>query len=373
MFTEFGLNSIAAREFSSKNKISKSEFYSFFVLRFLVVLIVIFISLVLLSFLNYSQIINRAIVFSQISLLFFSLSSSFNAVFQSKLKYKYQFYATFFYAITNLAFFLYVLKFYSGNIVLLFIPIAVAEIVKFFASSYFVIGLLSKESKFLFSSLYAKKILILALPLALALVFNTLMSQVDKIMLSVLVDAVLVGYYALAYKLFDVLIVLPTFFMNAAFPVFVKRYKQNNNYSKEYSQSIYFLAVAALVITSISIFCAPIFIPLIWGSTMSPSVGVFIFLILGSFLFYLSSPLSWSYVVENKQNYLVYFYACGFAFNVVLNYMFIPKFGIIGAAFTTVLTEAFILLLLELFRHKVLKVNLISPHKLKFNLGLWRR
>ena len=356
IFTEFGLNSVAARDFSVLKNVGINEFYNFFLVRFFHTLLIVIIGVVFLQFLNYPYHIKLAIYFSQIGVFFFSLSSAYNSLFQSKLLYKYLFFTTLGSSLLNLFLFFTLLNYFNRNIVYLFVPMIIADITRFVLALYFSHSILLSE-KFVLSLQKMRHFFISALPLGIALLFNTLMTQIDKIMLSVMVDPIYVGYYSLSYKLFDVLLVLPTFFMNAAFTVFVQRYKQRNSYGRELSLSILCLTIVSVLITLISLLTGWFLIPLIWGADMRFATTSFNILITGTILFYISSPISWAFVVENKQKYLIYFYLSGFIVNFLLNMFFIRVYGYIGAAVTTIITEALILLLLEIYRKKVLKVR----------------
>jgi O-antigen/teichoic acid export membrane protein len=372
VFTEFGVNSIAAREFSSKKTILKSDFISVFLLRAVITLLISCVSIGLLYFFNYPAYIKQAIIFGQIGLVFFSLASSFNCLFQAKLQYKYLFYSTTVFTIVNVGLFWWVVKTFNISVILLLVPIAIGEIVRFLLNCAFSLNILDKTSKIGFSSTFAKSIFLMSLPLAAVLVINTLMVQIDRLMLSVMVDPLYLGYYSLSYRLFDVLLVFPTFFMNASFPVFAERFKKNKNYSNEFSQSLIFLTFVSILVTVFSLILGKVFIPLIWGIDMYPSVYSFNILVLGSLLFYLSSLVSWCFVVERKQAILIFVYALGFVLNFALNVPAINTFGFVGAATTTILTEGLVVLLLIIFMRRYLTVRFTKTSIKNFKVSTWR-
>ncbi len=364
VLSEFGLNSIATKKFSEKGLITQVDFYSFIFLRFLFTLFLLFIGFFILQILKYPRYIYIAIIFSMLQVFIYSLSSSFNSIYQSRYLYKYLFYSTFIYSLINLSLFLYII--FSKNLNnsiydrlwILFVPLLVAEFVRLLFGFFVTKKFISKSSKVLNLKLL-KKYMLMSLPLGFALLFNTLMTQIDRLMLSKMVDTIYLGYYSLAYKLFEVLLVLPTFFMNSVFPSLVNSYNNhlNNTYNLLFSKSFYFLGFLSIIVSFFGLIFSPIFIPLIWGRTMAPAVYAFIILILGAPLFYLSSPLSWLYVVENRTKFLLYLYLFAFLLNFCLNLVIIPKYNYLGAAYTTLFTELFVLLALELFRRKYLKVK----------------
>lgn len=363
VFTEFGLNGIAAREFSKKKVVTYKDFFAFFASRFLITLIVIGVGIIALNYFNYPQHLKNAIYISQIGILFFSLGSSFNAIFQAKHSYKYLFFITLVGVVVSLTAVVAVITANPSNIAWLFVPMILGDVVKFLAAAFYSTKLLSS-----FTIEISKKLMkfyfITALPLGIALIFNTLMTQIDRLMLSVMVPALELGFYSLSYKLFDIALVIPTFFMNAAFPILVKRYAEKKNYSLGFTQSYFFLFIASIAITVFSIGLGWVFIPLVWGQEMVPSIITFNILMSGSILFYTSSSISWCFVIENKMKYLIYIYLSGFLLNFSLNIIAIRMYGYIGAAITTIITELVVLILLDTFRKKVLKANYVSFKKL---------
>lgn len=367
IFTEFGVNSIAVKYFSEKGTIYKNDFISFLITRFLFTVITLLLALFLLFLFNYPKQIVDSILFLFIALLFFSLGSSFNAIYQAKLLYKNLFIATCFYTVVNVAVFLIILSIYkTPSFLMLFIPLVVAEIFRFLISAFLAKKHIINSEKYVFN----KKLILFftkaSIPLGLAIAFNTLMTQVDKLMLSKMVSSVDMGYYALSYKIFDLVLVLPTFFMNAIFVLLATNFVNKSKYNIIYSKAYIYLGLASIFITIIFLSLGSVFIPRIWGVSMLGTVHSFNILILFTVFFYLSSPVSWIYVIENKQHILIIFYSLGFILNFGLNLIFIPIYGYIGSAYVTGITEILILFLLEIYRIKYLKVKFLYKYTLVF-------
>ena len=358
VFTEFGINSIAVKHFSERGIISISEFLNFFVIRFLYTVVVIAIAFSILPLFNYSPNILNALHLMFFALLFFSISSSFNSIYQTKFLYKYLFYSTFLLGVVNLSVFVFtVFVLNEKTLPFLAISLVLAELSRVILSIFLSYSQLEKDSKLSFDKKLFSLFIKSSIPLGVAIGFNTLMTQVDKLMLSVMVSNKEVGFYALSYKLFDIALVLPTFFMNAVFPTLVSKFSDLKSYNTIYSKSYVYLGVFSVILTIFALALAPLFIPFIWGSEMVPAILSFQILVLGSIFFYLSSPVSWVYVIENRQQVLIYFYFLGFLFNYLSNLYAISNFGFLGAAITTGLTELLILVMLEMYRVKYLKTR----------------
>ena len=102
-------------------------------------------------------------------------------------------------------------------------------------------------------------------------------------------------------------------------------------------------------------------IGIMYGASFSPSilaVQILIWVVPLIFLTYLFGVFLES---TNRQRVVTAFTGVNCAFNVVLNIMLIPRFGLIGASVVMVLTEAlgFILLLTYILKN-VVKISLVN-------------
>jgi O-antigen/teichoic acid export membrane protein len=184
-------------------------------------------------------------------------------------------------------------------------------------------------------------------PFGISLLLNTLMVQVDRLILSVLSTPVSVGYYSLAYRLFEFILVIPTFYMNSVYAhMIVIKNKSMLEYKHIFKNSILTLSLSAVIITIVSLIIAPIIIPLVWGEEMKQAVLPFVILTLGCLVFYLTSPLNWRLVADGKQKYLPFIYGIVLIVNIILNLIFIPMYDYKASAVITVLSEVIVLIML---------------------------
>ena len=93
------------------------------------------------------------------------------------------------------------------------------------------------------------------------------------------------------------------------------------------------------------------------GSEFSQSIGVLRILSSGLFIFYLTSPVSWLIVTLGYQKYLPWVYLISFTFNMVSNFIFIPKYSFYAASWITVFSECIVLILLAFFAKKSWKLK----------------
>ena len=210
-------------------------------------------------------------------------------------------------------------------------------------SLYFVTPLIPKSYL-----LNPKSILILfkaAIPLGAILLASVAASKFDTVILGVYRASSEVGQYGFAYRIFDVLLVLPTFLMNAVYPSLVN---QNTKNSSGLIRQIYvFMLLSGLTLAVITWYLAPLI------STIRPELNLSIsslrLLSLSLPLFFLTAPLMWFEISQNRERRVLYIYLSATMVNIALNIIFIPSYGAIAAAIVTGVTELYILLSLLYF------------------------
>ena len=354
MLADLGLNPIVVKDFFTDKTQAVKRFTSILGLRLIVGLLLTLVAVVVLDFFPYSQNIKNAIYISMPLVLFNSITRATSIIFQAFLKYSKHFIATFTGSMVGMILVAYFIL--SGDltltqlIALVVIGSAIAPALSvFLVREYISFGLRW------FNKSYWLGVVVRAFPIGAGLALNLLMIQTDRLMLSVLKPSISVGIYSLAYRIFDLVLVLPTFFMNAMYPVLIKLKSDNpQKYPPAVFKSIGILIASAVLITIVGLILSPIVIPLIWGREMVGSISAFNILILGAVFFFATAHLSWVIVIEGKQRYLPVVYGLGFIFNVVVNAIVIPQYDYIGAAWATVITEVLVLVgLVYLFKfHK---------------------
>jgi len=153
-----------------------------------------------------------------------------------------------------------------------------------------------------------------------------------------------VGTYGLAYKFFEMALVIPTFFMNAALPALIlaKKTSDTKKLQTQIKTSGITLFLLSIVVSVGGWIAAPLF-SLIKPEFVS-SIPPFKLLLIGLPIFYLSSLTMWVLVVEKKQTQMLIIYALSMVLNIIANAIFIPHYGYMAAAWVTILSEVFVLI-----------------------------
>ena len=157
-----------------------------------------------------------------------------------------------------------------------------------------------------------------------------------------------VGLYGFAYKLFEFVLVIPTFFMNSVYPFMVLKVNReagimSHELANLGKKSFLFLLPASIFTLLVMWFLAP-FITWI-RPEFSGSVEAVRILALGIPFFFLTSLTMWILITLKQQKLLAFIYAFSMLVNIGLNLVFIPAHGFLAAAWTTVISEGIVLLL----------------------------
>lgn len=342
LLSDFGVNAIVVQDFAKNVDSAKANFSKVLGLRFSFGLFLMVVALVALYFAPYSDLVKLAILINLPLILFNSLSSAASLIFQSFLKYNYQAKASVWGSSITLGLTVLSVFVFGGSLIALVLALLIGSAVTPLLSLYFIREYISRKVKWIDFE-YWKHVVIDAFPMGMALSLNILMIHVDRLMLSVLSTPYSVGIYSLSYKIFDVVLVLPTFFMNAVYPILIRIKSESEEKYKAFTAKVLvYLTVSSVVLTLLGYLASGILIPLIWGTEMSDSIIPFNILITGLAFFFLSAPLSWVALIEGKKISLMWIYGIAFVCNAYLNWELIPLYDYYSAAVITVITESFV-------------------------------
>lgn len=200
---------------------------------------------------------------------------------------------------------------------------------------------------------FVKTLLKKSLPLGTTLFLNLLYVRADVLILSLLRSTTEVGIYSLAYKFFEFPLNISSFLMGSLYPVFLKSHKKNKKFFyRQVKKSGLLIFFFSLLIFLVSFVFAPV-IGLI-KKEFYQSILPFRILSFSYPVFFLSNLFLWVIITENKEKILPFVYGLSLVLNVILNLVFIPRYGYNAAAVITVVSELFILVFFGGFCYKFL-------------------
>lgn len=351
LMADFGLNIIFIRDYSQQENL-KDNFSNLLGLRLVWSWLLVGLAGLILVFLPYSGGIKLGAAIGLLTIVAQAVYTSANAIFQTRLRYIYSTVAVFGAGLTILAGVLYFTLFKKWGLWTVSGAYALGGGVLVFLALMGVRRLLGKFTIKLQIAM-VRPLVWASLPLGLAAIFSVIEGKVDHFLLSLLKPAASLGYYGVAYKIFEVVLVLPTFFMNAAYPILVKSLVANReDFARARRLSLLTLVAGGFVTAFVGYLMAPTLIRMVAGRDFGPSVRALSLLFAGLPIFFVTSFFFYEIILYRRQFSLAIIYFLGAIFNIALNLVFIPRYDFYAAAIITGATEALILVLLLLALRK---------------------
>jgi len=346
---DFGLNAEGIR--SSKSRSDMQNTAQRILLTRLILSFVIILILNLIVYLlpgGYSQTIKSIFWLGSLAIVFQGLYTSANAWFQYTLSYWKSTFSVIIGSTTGTILTLYYL----------FNNPSLSNLVMANTFGYFIMAICSlifmfpKLEKLAVLSLLLDVLPLLkrSLVLGLILIASVLASKFDTVILGVFRQSSEVGEYGFAYRIFDVILVVPVFVMNAVYPLFIKE-RINGINSQIISKSAKYMGLLGVLAGIVLWFGAPLVSYV--RPDLHTSIEVLKILAYALPLFFLTAPLMWGLIGQNKDKIVLSMYLLAALLNITLSLLFIPAYGALAAAINTGITELFILLTLLYYTKKI--------------------
>jgi len=181
--------------------------------------------------------------------------------------------------------------------------------------------------------------------------------RIDQVMIKNMLGDKELGLYSAAVKLAEVGYFIPMVITQSMFPAIVNAKKTSEElYYKRLQKLLSLLIwIAILIALPISIFSKQI-IYFLYGEKFLEASNVLAITIWASLFVFIGVGASQWFLTENLQNLAFYRTLYGAITNVILNFIFIPYFGIIGASVATIISQAIATYFSLLFNKKTLKI-----------------
>lgn len=341
---DWGTNITAVRKASQSNKEQPIIFGSILLFR----LILALASVLLFNFvirLNplWQNIVGPATAASLV-LVALSLKTSFNIIFQTKLRFEFS----------------SIVEVLSSSTLLLgvalsyFLNKGLNEVMGFWvvsaciaaAVSYYFASRISPISWTIDKRIIAN-VFTEALPAGALLLVFSVYNRIDVLILDHFRDKTSVGAYGLAYKVYDNLVLGAAFLMNSLFPILASLYSKKNFLSLRayYLKTFDILLSVGLVVSATAWVFAPIAVRLLGSGEFPQSVGVLRILVFAILVAYLNHLTGFSLLAFGKQKASLIIALIALLFNILSNWIFIPLYSYKAAAVITIATEGLVLVL----------------------------
>ncbi len=356
IISDFGSNAVVLKSYTESPQNILSELSTLLILRIIWSLFLIIVGLSLLFVVPYAPLVKLGILLSLLTIYTQALYTSFNSIFQYKLQYQRSTLALSVASLILLAWVVLVKELNLENRLLWYVGGYVTHGIILVVSSLYLAGKIIALKQINRPNCQSvRKLFRASLPLGLMLIFAQIHGKADIFLLSVLPlpEAIglssdeTLGIYGLGYKIFEVVLVIATFLMNAVYPLMLMRL--NSSWSAlqvMYRKVVYLLLMLGVVGMTLLLVTAPLLVRIVAGQGFSEAVLTLRLLSLGLPAFFVSSAFQWYLVTTNQQKVLPVIYLMGALVTVVLNLIFIPQYSYLAAAVITWGVEYLILLLM---------------------------
>lgn len=175
-------------------------------------------------------------------------------------------------------------------------------------------------------------------------------TQLDKIMLGVLLGKTEVGVYTIGVQLADIFAIMIVPMQTSLFPKMITLYKKN------YEQYLKFYLRCNVMITQLyilgcvsSIIVIRFVFPYIFSSDYTPAVMVYSILTIAVLMKANGALQTGHMTLKEITKKSFYKTSAGLFINAFLNYFLIKKYGINGAAMATAITQIFTIFIIDFF------------------------
>ena len=192
-----------------------------------------------------------------------------------------------------------------------------------------------------FDKVVAKRLLADSWPLIISSVMISLYMKIDQVMIKEMLDNNAVGQYAAAVRISEAWYFLPVAICSSIFPAIINAKKVSEALYYQRLQRLYSVMVwLGISIALPMTFMSDWIISLLYGSAYIEAGKVLIVHVwAGSFVCVGLASSRWM-ISENLQAYSTFNTTIGATLNIVLNYVFIVDFGVLGAAIATLIAYA---------------------------------
>ena len=347
LVVDFGGGGYLFREWTHGKKTRpeiENDFHQLFTLRLLLV------SCVAVPFLIVNYYINRqvygSLILFYISMFLAMFTNLLDLYFQSQNLYRFLATRQVIEKVAAVVFGVLLLL-VRPSVDMVFVAILISQVVSI---AYYYLTASPFGIKLVLNKDYAKELFFKGLPFLFIGVFSSLYAKIDVTMLRYMTDFESVGYYGAAYKFLDFSFLFASLFVASVYPLLSPLWhdSQKAREFKDFFQKCFRIIFSAgLLVALVLMLAAPLLIKYFFPPTFGPAVLALRILAISQVLAFVSLLLSTLLIIEGREKIGLLVVIFGAVFNIILNFILIPRFGLYGSAWATVIAEAGNLYLLQ--------------------------
>lgn len=217
---------------------------------------------------------------------------------------------------------------YMGRIV----PTAMINV----ACGLLILATVYNKSHMLFNKTYLKYALSISMPLVLHGIALNILSQSDRTMITILADSSQTGIYSLIYNFSMIATVITTSFDGVWVPWFTERLKgreikEINVIAEDYINLMTYAMIGVIL-------CGPEVVKLLASNKYWEGITIIPPIVLANYIIFAYTLYVNIEHYHKKTPYITVNTLIAAATNLILNFIFIPKYGYVAAAYTTLIS-----------------------------------
>jgi O-antigen/teichoic acid export membrane protein len=352
VFTDLGLETLTVREVARDKNLAAKYLGNFVFVKIILAFLTFGLIAIVINLLDYSSLAIRVVYLMALHIIFRGFSSLNHSIIRANEKLEY---ISFSVIVGN---FLMIVGVFAGvyfrfdvlGFSWVFVIVSAIDLLY----STIVCCLKFALPKFEIDQPFWLKSIKNAWPIGLMSIFILIYFRIDTVMLSLMKGDPHVGYYAAAYRLSEILTVIPAMFLQSIFPVLSSYFNSSkSSFKRTYELSAKYLFYLALPLALIGTLVAPKIIQLVYGQEFAPSVPALQILIWAAALMYVTTVQGTTLIAADRQMLNTKISALCVVLNIALNFIVIPKFSYVGASLSTVATELFGLIVTTLVLNRM--------------------
>lgn len=215
----------------------------------------------------------------------------------------------------------------------------------------------------------AKKYIKASIPLVIVAVTAFIYTRIDQIMLKHILGDEAVGNFAAAVRVSELFYFIPGIIVASVYPKLIEAKAQNEEKYLNLLENLYRLVLwISIPVALIMSFGSDFIVDILYGEQFKDTAKILSILAWCTIFASISAVFVKFLYIEHFETKYLYKNLFGVLINVVLNYLFINKYGVIGAAIATLITLIGVNYIYDIFDFKLRKyyyLKLISwiPYK----------
>jgi O-antigen/teichoic acid export membrane protein len=238
--------------------------------------------------------------------------------------------------------------YFTKSLEYFFIALVLGAILEFIVISEQIINTI--KYKFGIDWKFILQILKNGLPFFLIAIFTTICVKMDTIMLSFFDNETVVGLYNAPFKLIQTLNLIPSILLTFGFTHFSRLYFKNKIHFKIMFEKLLEAIIVIIMPIIVGIwFLGDRILKFVYNFNNFESFLVFQILIIGSSFIFLTTIMTNAITSANKQKTFAYIGGIGALINLILNFVLIPRYSLLGAGYATLVTYTVMFIIMYIY------------------------